>query len=498
MKRKQWVLGIMCILLGVIILMGDSSRTQAASQSDRNAYRAVFDATYYYNAYPDVAAACGTDEEALFNHFVSFGVYEGRSASAAFNPQAYRQRYTDLQEAFGNDMAAYCRHYVTFGRAEGRNAAADGQAAVQIKVTIQKKAAPAADDKTSAREDTKKSKTDEAEKSEPATTKESASEETVEESKDDSKTDEAVKSDSKEAEAEKNEPATTKESATEKVVEDNKDESKTSEAEKNEPVTTKESALEEDVKDSKDDSKPAKSESKSAEPAKSDSKAAEPAKDRTATTKESATEETVADSKDDSKPAEAAKTDKPEDTQTASVQEADTPSVQTGDAAAETAKTEESEQSEQNQTAQTIIGTYTTYYEADVSRAVNVELAAQRINGIVVAPDENFSFSNTILDRTTANGYVEGPIFVKGEKSTGIGGGVCQVSSTLYAAMVDAGLPATERHPHSLPVDYLPEGLDATIAGNYMDLKFTNTFSQPLLIQASAEGGKLVVTLTLQ
>lgn len=392
MKRKQWMLGIICMLLGVIIIMGDPSRTQAASQSDRNAYRAVFDATYYYNAYPDVAAACGTDEEALFNHFVSFGVYEGRSASAAFNPQAYKQRYTDLQEAFGNDMAAYCRHYVTFGRAEGRNAAADGQAAVQINVVIQKKEAPATEDKTSAKEAAKKSETDK--------TKASASEEAVEDSKDESKTDDAVKSGSKTDDAVKND-------------------SKTDDA------------------------------------VKSDSKI--------------------------------------EDTQIASVQEADAPSVQTGDAAAEDVEAEESEQ-----TAQTVIGTYTTYYEANVSRAVNVELAAQRINGIVVAPGGKFSFSNTILDRTTANGYVEGPIFVKGEKSTGIGGGVCQVSSTLYAAMVDAGLPATERHPHSLPVDYLPAGLDATIAGNYMDLKFTNTFSQPLLIEASAEGGKLVVTLTLQ
>lgn len=389
MKRKQWMLGIICMLLGVIIIMGDPSRTQAASQSDRNAYRAVFDATYYYNAYPDVAAACGTDEEALFNHFVSFGVYEGRSASAAFNPQAYRQRYTDLQEAFGNDMAAYCRHYVTFGRAEGRNAAADGQAAVQINVVIQKKAAPAAtDDKTSAKEDTKKS---------------------------DSKTAQTDKTDRQE------------------------------ETSKNETVKTDKTSQQEETSESK-----------------------------------------------------TAQTDKAEDAQTASIQEADAPSVQTGDAAAENVEAEESEQAEQTQAAQTVIGTYTTYYEANVSRAVNVELAAQRINGTVVAPGENFSFSNTILDRTTANGYVEGPIFVKGEKSTGIGGGVCQVSSTLYAAMVDAKLPATERHPHSLPVDYLPAGLDATIAGNYMDLKFTNTFSQPLLIQASAEGGKLVVTLTLQ
>ena len=64
--------------------------------------------------------------------------------------------------------------------------------------------------------------------------------------------------------------------------------------------------------------------------------------------------------------------------------------------------------------------------------------------------------------------------------------------------MVSAGLPATERHPHSLPVDYLPQGLDATIAGNYLDLKFNNIYSQPLLIQASASGGTVTVTLSLQ
>jgi vancomycin resistance protein YoaR len=93
---------------------------------------------------------------------------------------------------------------------------------------------------------------------------------------------------------------------------------------------------------------------------------------------------------------------------------------------------------------------------------------------------------------------VTAPIYVSGKKGTGTGGGVCQVSSTLYAAMVYAGLPATERHAHSLPVDYLPAGLDATIAGSYLDLKFTNTFSQPLLIQASANGGTLTVTLVLQ
>lgn len=150
------------------------------------------------------------------------------------------------------------------------------------------------------------------------------------------------------------------------------------------------------------------------------------------------------------------------------------------------------------QASGTVIGTCTTSYVDNIPRATNVALAAQRINGTVVQPGGSFSFSNTILPRTSANGYVTAPIYVSGKKGTGTGGGVCQVSSTLYAAMVYAGLPATERHAHSLPVDYLPAGLDATIAGSYLDLKFTNTFSQPLLIQASANGGTLTVTLVLQ
>lgn len=425
MRRKQWVLGIICMLVGVIIVMGNPAAAQAAGQSDRNAYRAVFDATYYYNAYPDVAAVCGADEDALFNHFVSFGVYEGRSASAAFNPQAYRQRYTDLQEEFGNDMAAYCRHYVAFGRAEGRNAVADGQPSVQIKVTVSKKAAQAASDTTEQKEEKTKTTGQDTDKGEIKKATEETKDE-MKETKDDAKgTTEEMKDETKE----------TKDDAKERTGET----TVTKTEEKNEPA--------EDEKAGAVETEKSTGEAKS-------------------------TEDEIA-----------------------SVQESAAPSVQTGDMAV-TAVTEEEEAGPND--AQTVIGTYTTYYEANVSRAVNVELAAQRINGIVVAPDGKFSFSNTILDRTTANGYVEGPIFVKGEKSTGIGGGVCQVSSTLYAAMVDAALPATERHPHSLPVDYLPAGLDATIAGNYMDLKFTNTFEQPLLIEASAEGGKLTVTLILQ
>ena len=294
--KKEWLLGMLCVLSGVMLMVMHPVQAQAG-QADRAAYRAVFDASYYSAAYPDVAAAYGNNADALLNHFISFGVKEGRNASAEFNPQAYRQRYEDLQAAFGSDMAAYC-----------------GQPVVAVQ---------------------------------------------------------------------------------------------------------------------------------------------------------------QADS-------QAQQTDSQTGTQNNGTAQSSAPAQST------------------QQASGTVIGTCTTSYVDNIPRATNVALAAQRINGTVVQPGGSFSFSNTILPRTSANGYVTAPIYVSGKKGTGTGGGVCQVSSTLYAAMVYAGLPATERHAHSLPVDYLPAGLDATIAGSYLDLKFTNTFSQPLLIQASANGGTLTVTLVLQ
>jgi len=146
----------------------------------------------------------------------------------------------------------------------------------------------------------------------------------------------------------------------------------------------------------------------------------------------------------------------------------------------------------------TLLGSYSTAYNAKIPRATNVALAASRINGVVVQPGQSFSFSNTILPRTAENGYVVAPVFVNKQVSTGIGGGICQVSSTLYACMKTVGLPATERHPHSLPVSYIPTGYDATISGTALDLKFTNTYSTPLKITASADNGTLTVSLLLK
>lgn len=143
----------------------------------------------------------------------------------------------------------------------------------------------------------------------------------------------------------------------------------------------------------------------------------------------------------------------------------------------------------------TPIGSYSTAYNPNISRAVNIALAASRINGVVIQPGEDFSFNQTILPRTAANGYVEANVIVNKRYVLGTGGGICQVSSTLYAAMLTAGLPATERHPHSLDVGYIPAGMDATISGNALDLKFTNIFAEPIQIQAAADQGTLTISL---
>ena len=85
-------------------------------------YSLVFDANYYLNRYADLKAAFGSNTKLAFQHFVTFGMKEGRQASANFNVQAYRLRYPDLQKAFGADLPSYYRHFITHGYKEKRNA----------------------------------------------------------------------------------------------------------------------------------------------------------------------------------------------------------------------------------------------------------------------------------------------------------------------------------------------------------------------------------------
>ncbi len=146
----------------------------------------------------------------------------------------------------------------------------------------------------------------------------------------------------------------------------------------------------------------------------------------------------------------------------------------------------------------TLLGTYTTEYDATAARGTNIYVAANNVNGTVVAPGETFSASNTIGPRNTENGFVEAPVFINKEHAMGLGGGVCQVSSTIYAAMKMAGISATERHAHSLPVYYLPEGWDATISWGSLDLKFKNNYDNNIIVWTTANNGTLTAALYLQ
>ncbi len=142
------------------------------------------------------------------------------------------------------------------------------------------------------------------------------------------------------------------------------------------------------------------------------------------------------------------------------------------------------------------LGTYNTSYGGSTAaRANNVKLAASRINGTELMPGEEFSYDKTILPRTQANGYMSAPVYVGNKVESGLGGGICQPSSTLYVAALYANLEIVERHNHSLMVSYMPPGLDATIAEGALDLRFKNSTDYPIKITATAENG--IVTFTI-
>ncbi|MCR5196833.1 MAG: VanW family protein [Pseudobutyrivibrio sp.] len=146
----------------------------------------------------------------------------------------------------------------------------------------------------------------------------------------------------------------------------------------------------------------------------------------------------------------------------------------------------------------TLLGTYATEYDASAARATNIAIAAGHVNGTVVAPGATFSANRAIGPRTTGNGFVNAPVFINKEHAMGIGGGVCQVSSTIYASTKMAGIKAKERHPHSLPVNYLPAGWDATISGNALDMKFTNPYDKNIVVYITPNNGILTAALYLE
>lgn len=149
---------------------------------------------------------------------------------------------------------------------------------------------------------------------------------------------------------------------------------------------------------------------------------------------------------------------------------------------------------EEKSSTVTLLGAYeTSYATSSASRCNNVELAASNFNGTVVNPGEIISCSTLFGRRTIANGYKVAGIFINGEKGEGVGGGVCQVSSTIYAASLKAGLGIVERHAHSLPVSYIPAGMDATISYPVLDLRIQNNQQNPIMFRTQTQNKRLKV-----
>ncbi len=141
-----------------------------------------------------------------------------------------------------------------------------------------------------------------------------------------------------------------------------------------------------------------------------------------------------------------------------------------------------------------ILSSYTTTFNSgDANRTDNIKLAALNTNGTIVYPGKIFSFNEIVGPREIEYGFKEALEIVDGEFVPGIGGGICQVSSTLYNAVLLANLKIIERSNHSKPLSYVPLGRDATVAYGALDFQFMNNTKEPLLILAEVEDNKLVV-----
>lgn len=128
-------------------------------------------------------------------------------------------------------------------------------------------------------------------------------------------------------------------------------------------------------------------------------------------------------------------------------------------------------------------------------RSFNVEAAARAVDGTVLPPDAVFDYGKAIQKAQTEYGFREAPVIVNGKLQPGTGGGICQVSSTLYNAALRSGLEIVERRNHSLPVSYLPKGQDATFAEGYINFRFRNNTGKYLIIKAGVSGRSLTIKL---
>ena len=142
------------------------------------------------------------------------------------------------------------------------------------------------------------------------------------------------------------------------------------------------------------------------------------------------------------------------------------------------------------------IGTFSTTFNAgNVNRSKNLANAARLISGSVIYPGETFSVHDAISPLTEENGYYAAASYNQGKVEDTLGGGVCQVSTTLYNAVLRAELEVVERSPHSMAVSYVKPSMDAAIAGDYKDFKFKNNTDVPVFIQGGTYSGTIYFTI---
>ena len=142
------------------------------------------------------------------------------------------------------------------------------------------------------------------------------------------------------------------------------------------------------------------------------------------------------------------------------------------------------------------LSTFTTRYDvSDVDRTTNLRLACQKINGTVLLAGETFSYNDVVGARTVAAGYKNAKIYEAGQVVDGLGGGICQISSTLYNAALQANLEIVERRNHQFVTSYVPAGRDATVVYGSTDFKFKNTRKYPIRIVATANAGIATISI---
>jgi vancomycin resistance protein YoaR len=142
-----------------------------------------------------------------------------------------------------------------------------------------------------------------------------------------------------------------------------------------------------------------------------------------------------------------------------------------------------------------LVASYQTFYGGEPNRIHNVQLVSHLVDGHVIAPGAVFSFNEATGARTADKGFLEAPVIINGELKTGLGGGVCQVSTTVFNAAYEAGLPIVSRTNHALYISHYPQGRDATVNYPDVDLKFVNDTGHWLLLRTWVGSSSLTVAL---